>query len=523
MLPAWQRVSPLDTCLPRAGLTCCEGYLINVDTFCSDAAVSGAAAEQEPQPSNPGEPEHARPVLPRPTGLKRRRTPLHVLSQRQCAAPGAADVGARTQQNPRSGAVPAQQELLPPYPAVKPAGCLYITVRADEDILLLLGPGGQTPASCQQPAPGELQPCAAPLRKKARAACGAGSPGSGPAQPTRWAIISTAGSQPRVGQASQPAARGPAPAAGLQPERAAALHNGQPCQAAASGGGARAGARGAAGQIAESRAAAGSAPSAPAARAARPWEAVNAGRGQAAGRPGGLGEGLRFPGEQEAAAAPRRRARMPDAFAGGPAQYERAFAAALVEELNLRLVALARRFHAARAPLRRCAIGLGLGLGLSAAPASGGQPGAGRLGGRTAGAGGRGGRGAPGRSRGRAAARGGAGAGAADPGPALQRACRSAHLAFFAAGSLSVWRPRRGGDAEAAPAPPSHYLTLGGVSAAQKAAFRKDDLWVVGSSLALEAPPARRAADRMPAPWVAIARSCWHGPNQEGRCGPTGA
>jgi len=207
---------------------------------------------------------------------------------------------------------------------------------------------------------------------------------------------------------------------------------------------------------------------------------------------------------------------VPDAFAGGPAQYERAFSAALVEELNLRMAALARRFHAARAQLRRRAAEAAPRA--AAAPAGGGRPGPGRLGARAAGTGGRGGRGAPGGSRGRAAARGGAGA--ADAGPALQRACRSAHLAFFAACSLSVWRPRRGGDEQAAASPPSHFLTLGGVSAAQKVAFRKDDLWVVGSDLALEAPPARRPAERMAAPWVAIARSCWHGPNQEGRCGP---
>lgn len=93
-----------DTNTRRTGLTCCEGYLINVDSFCSDADASGAGAEQAPQPTEPLESQHAKPVLPRPTGLKRKRAPLHVLSQQQAAAPDAAAEGAPAQQASRSGA-----------------------------------------------------------------------------------------------------------------------------------------------------------------------------------------------------------------------------------------------------------------------------------------------------------------------------------------------------------------------------------------------------------------------------------
>ncbi|KAK9844143.1 hypothetical protein WJX81_005799 [Elliptochloris bilobata] len=66
------------------------------------------------------------------------------------------------------------------------------------------------------------------------------------------------------------------------------------------------------------------------------------------------------------------------------------------------------------------------------------------------------------------------------------------------------------------------YLTLGGGPEAgsgrgAKPDFRKDDLWVLGSGPELEAPTAGGVGDRLVAPWVAIARSAWHGPNREGR------
>ena len=67
------------------------------------------------------------------------------------------------------------------------------------------------------------------------------------------------------------------------------------------------------------------------------------------------------------------------------------------------------------------------------------------------------------------------------------------------------------------------YLTLGGGphgrnQGGPKPDFRKDDLWVVGSGPELQGAAAGRVGDRLAAPWVAVARSCWHGPNREGRC-----
>lgn len=61
-----------------------------------------------------------------------------------------------------------------------------------------------------------------------------------------------------------------------------------------------------------------------------------------AGNAGCLAPGLHFPGAAEAAAAVRR-VSVPDTFSGGAQQYERVFVAALVEELNLRLLSLCRR------------------------------------------------------------------------------------------------------------------------------------------------------------------------------------
>lgn len=66
------------------------------------------------------------------------------------------------------------------------------------------------------------------------------------------------------------------------------------------------------------------------------------------------------------------------------------------------------------------------------------------------------------------------------------------------------------------------YLTLGGGPnggdrGGSKPDFRKDDLWVVGSGPELQGTAAGRVGDRL-ASWVAVARSCWHGPNREGRC-----
>jgi hypothetical protein len=48
---------------------------------------------------------------------------------------------------------------------------------------------------------------------------------------------------------------------------------------------------------------------------------------------------------------------------------------------------------------------------------------------------------------------------------------------------------------------------------------RKDDLWVLSNNAEFQgggfAPG--QAGDRSRAPWVAVARSLWHGPNQDGK------
>lgn len=47
---------------------------------------------------------------------------------------------------------------------------------------------------------------------------------------------------------------------------------------------------------------------------------------------------------------------------------------------------------------------------------------------------------------------------------------------------------------------------------------RKDDLWVVSNTPQFQSGyPPGQVGDRARAPWVAIARSLWHGPNQDGK------
>lgn len=268
----------------------------------------------------------------------------------------------------------------------------------------------------------------------------------------------------------------------------------------------------------------------------------------AVGSPGSLAPGLRFPSALETAAPPRRVC-VPDAFDQGPAQYERVLSAAVIEELNLRLAALARRFHAARQQLQCRAAHAAPAAG--AMPAAAAKPSAGALSGRAkAGSvpGSRGGRGIPlpriCRIGSRMGGRAGAGAGVAVTGAQLQRACRAAHLVFFAECILSVCSLRGGsggrgedghgggrgggGGGESRRASPAVYLTLGGggggfgggPGAGARLVFRKDDLWVIGSGAELEGLTTGRPADRLAGPWVALARSCWHGPSREGRCAP---
>ena len=83
-----------------AGLTCCEGYLINVDSFCSAAeAKAGGAEQQAASKAEPLQPAAAplqpRVVLPRPNGLERKGAPLHA-PPRQQIAPAVAPVSSQS-------------------------------------------------------------------------------------------------------------------------------------------------------------------------------------------------------------------------------------------------------------------------------------------------------------------------------------------------------------------------------------------------------------------------------------------
>ena len=51
----------------------------------------------------------------------------------------------------------------------------------------------------------------------------------------------------------------------------------------------------------------------------------------------------------------------------------------------------------------------------------------------------------------------------------------------------------------------------------KSAAYRKDDLWVLSTVPELSVPAQRGPGDRLARPFVLMARSCWHGPNNEGR------
>ena len=47
----------------------------------------------------------------------------------------------------------------------------------------------------------------------------------------------------------------------------------------------------------------------------------------------------------------------------------------------------------------------------------------------------------------------------------------------------------------------------------KSSSYHKDDLWVIGSTRDLQ----ERDGGNGSSSWVAVARSCWHGPNKEGR------
>ncbi|KAL4457552.1 hypothetical protein ABPG75_012417 [Micractinium tetrahymenae] len=206
----------------------------------------------------------------------------------------------------------------------------------------------------------------------------------------------------------------------------------------------------------------------------------------------------------EEAARPARRVAVPDSFASSQ-QYVQVWSNALLEELNLRIAEVAQPFHSAVARASQ----------QQQQPPSG-------PGGRRTGGGGAGGRGG---SRG----------GGSD---SLEACLRQARVPYYGNCELFIWknnfkgggaakhgkRSKRsqceesdGGEEEAAAKPDSVYLIL--KSGRQKSAeYRKDDLWVLSSTPDFRSGfAAGQLGDRSHAPWLAVARSLWHGPNQDGK------
>ena len=65
------------------------------------------------------------------------------------------------------------------------------------------------------------------------------------------------------------------------------------------------------------------------------------------------------------------------------------------------------------------------------------------------------------------------------------------------------------------------YLTLA-TGRGTSTEYRRDQLWVVGSAPELAAGQQTGVGDRLNRPWCMVVRSCWHGPNHEGRCAAQG-
>ena len=60
---------------------------------------------------------------------------------------------------------------------------------------------------------------------------------------------------------------------------------------------------------------------------------------------------------------------------------------------------------------------------------------------------------------------------------------------------------------------PCHLLCACSSGQGKSSSYHKDDLWVIGSTRDLQEGEGRTGSSS----WVAVARSCWHGPNKEGR------
>lgn len=187
----------------------------------------------------------------------------------------------------------------------------------------------------------------------------------------------------------------------------------------------------------------------------------------------------------EECARPQRTAAVPDRFST-PAAYQHCWGNVLVEEVNLRLAESAQSFHAA------CS---------RAAQQGGGEV-------------------------------------------ALQSAMQRARVPYHGQCELSVWRTfpnrgagwggagrkgkgkdkgrhgnedeREGGDGGTTKAESVYLILKSGRMKASE--YRRGDLWVVSNHPLLQSGwPAGIAGDNTRAPWTAVARSLWHGPNQDGK------
>ncbi|KAK9809918.1 hypothetical protein WJX72_001732 [[Myrmecia] bisecta] len=181
--------------------------------------------------------------------------------------------------------------------------------------------------------------------------------------------------------------------------------------------------------------------------------------------------GLRFMGSQEG--PPQRHVAVPDRL-GSAGEYASCWAAALEEELNIRMAELAKRFHAVR--LHKSSAN---GQGSTFKPKEG-----------------------------------------AAAGPVLEKRMRGARVPLYTDAELTMYQRSKKAlaeDAEDGQAKKATSIFLTLKSGREKSSeYHKDDLWVLSSGPTFDTPLATRVriTERQ---WVAVARSLWHGPNQEGR------
>ena len=103
--------------------------------------------------------------------------------------------------------------------------------------------------------------------------------------------------------------------------------------------------------------------------------------------------------------------------------------------------------------------------------------------------------------------------------PTAQAAFRMAHIPFYASCKLTQYNAKRqAGGSGGEPLPKRVFLTLED-SLERSSEYSRDDLWLLGSAPSLEEVPSK--AREGCSEWLIIARSLWHGPNNEGRSGPS--